>query len=110
METGSFIVDIKTEDIQVDIAKDGETSFDISNYESDGPLPEGKSKIVIVLMKAESGGKLMVEFVTLTPKTYSYLTDDKDEDKTAKGTKKCAIKRKLKFEDYKHCLEATTLP
>ena len=33
--------------------------------------------------------------------SYSYWTDGNDENKTAKGTKKCAIKRKLKFEDYK---------
>ena len=25
----------------------------------------------------------------------------------AKGTKNCALKRNLKFEDYKYCLEAT---
>ena len=29
--------------------------------------------------------------------------------KKAKGTKECVIKRKLKFEDYKNCLEATQL-
>ena len=29
--------------------------------------------------------------------------------KKAKGTKKCDIKRKLKFENYKNCLEATEL-
>ena len=33
--------------------------------------------------------------------------DDGSEDKKAKDTKKCVIKRKLKFENYKHCLEAT---
>ena len=29
--------------------------------------------------------------------------------KKVKGTKKCVVKRKLKFEDYKHSLEATQL-
>ena len=54
-------------------------------------------------MKDELVGKLMTEFATLThidTKTYSYLK--------AKSTKRCPIKRKLKFEDYKH-LEATQL-
>ena len=51
----------------------------------------------------------MIEFVRLTAKTYSYLIDDGSEDKKAKGTKKCVIKRKLKFENYKNCLEATQL-
>ena len=29
--------------------------------------------------------------------------------KNIKGTKKCVIKRKLKFENYKNCLEATEI-
>ena len=29
--------------------------------------------------------------------------------KKTKGTKKCAIKRKLKLQDYKNCLKATQL-
>ena len=48
----------------------------------------------------------MKEFVGLVAKTYSYWKDNNDEDKNPKGTKKCIIKRKLKFEDYKNCLEA----
>ena len=44
-------------------------------------------------MKDELGGKIITEFVTLRPKAYSYLTDDNKEDKKAKGTKKCLIKR-----------------
>ena len=55
-------------------------------------------------MKDEVGGKIIMEFVTLRPKTYSYLTDDGKEDKKAKGTKKCVIKRMIKFNDYKNCL------
>ena len=34
----------------------------------------------------------------LRAKTYSYLIDDESEDKKAKDTKMCVIKRKLKFE------------
>ena len=51
---------------------------------------------VIGLMKNELGGKIITEFVTLRPKTYSYLTDDDKNVKKAKGTKKCVIKRILK--------------
>ena len=39
--------------------------------------------------------------MTLRPKTYSYLTDDFKDNKKAKGTKKCVIKRMTKFDDYK---------
>ena len=59
---------------------------------------------VIGLMKDELGGKIMTEFVVLRPKTYSYLTDDCEEDKKAKGAKKCVVKRRLKFSNYKDCL------
>ena len=38
---------------------------------------------------------------------YSYLIDRGNEDRKAKGTKNCLIKIKLKFEDYKMCLEET---
>ena len=55
-------------------------------------------------MKDELGGKIITEFVTLKRKTYSYSTDDGKEDKKAKGTKKCVIKRMIKFNDYKNCL------
>ena len=39
----------------------------------------------------------MTKFVGLRAKTYNYLLDDGSEDKKAKGTKKCVIKRKIKF-------------
>ena len=53
-------------------------------------------------MKDELGGKIITEFVSLRPKTYSYLTDDCKEDKKTKGTKKCVIKIMIKFNDYKN--------
>ena len=49
----------------------------------------------------------MIEFVGLRAKTYSYLTDDRSKDKEGKGTKNCVIKRKLKLENHKNCLEGT---
>ena len=64
----------------------------------------GKNKKVIGLMKGELGGKIMTEFVAFRPKRYSYLMDDGWSDKKAKETKKCVIKRRLKFNDYKDCL------
>ena len=53
--------------------------------------------------------KLCQEFVGLKAKTYSYLIDDGSEDKKAKGMKKCVIKRKLKFENFKNCSKATQI-
>ena len=104
MDTDSFRMNIKTEDFYKDIANDVEKRFDTSNYEVNRPLPTGKYKNVIGLMKDELGGKIITEFVTLRPKTYSYLTDDCKKDKKARGTKPCVIKRMIKFNDYKNSL------
>ena len=87
MDTDSFIMHIKTEDFYKDIANDAEKGFDTSNYEVNRPLPIGKNKKVIGLMKDELGGKIMAEFVALRPKTYSYIMDDGGSDKKAKGPK-----------------------
>ena len=104
MDTNIFTMNINTEDFYKDIANDVEKRFDTSNYECDRPLPTGKNKKVIGLMKDKLGGRVITEFVALRPKTYSYLTDDCKEEKKAKGTKKCVIKRMIKFDDYKNCL------
>ena len=97
-------MNIKTENFYKDIANDVEKRFDTSNYEVNRPLPTGKNKKAIRLMKDELGGRVITEFVTLRPKIYSYLIDDCKEDKKAKGTKKYVIKRMIKFNDYKNCL------
>ena len=80
------------------------TRFDTSNYELecnsiDRPLPRGKNKKVTGLMKDEFSGKTMTKFAGLRAKTNIYLIDDDSEDKKAKGTKTCVIKRNLKFEN-----------
>ena len=103
MDTDSFIMNIKTNDFYKDIANDVENRFDTSNYEVNRPLPIGKNKKIIGLMKDELGRKIITEFVTLRPKTYLLLTDDGKEDKKAKGIKKCIIKKMIKFNDYKKC-------
>ena len=105
----SFVVYTKAEDIYADIPKDVKTRFVTSSYELERSLPERKNKKVIGLMKDESGEEIMTEFAALRSKTCSYLTDDNDENRKANGAKKCIMKRKIKFEDYKHCLEVTQL-
>ena len=48
-------------------------------------------------MKDELDKQIMKKVVGLRAKTYSCLKDNNDEDKKAKGKKKCVIKRKLEF-------------
>ena len=52
-------------------------------------------------MKYELSGNVIIKFVGVKGKTYSYSIDDGIEDKKAKWTKKFVIKRKLKFENFK---------
>ena len=109
MDIYNFIVYIKTDDIYKDIAEEVETRFDTSNYKLDRLLSKGRNKNVIGLMKDELGRKIVTKFVGLRVRTYSYLIDNGNKDKKAKGTKKCVIKRNLKFETFKNCLEAIQL-
>ena len=53
----------------------------------------GKNKEVIGLFIDELGGKIMIVFVGIRVKAYTYLMDDDSEHKKAKGTKKSVIKR-----------------
>ena len=98
VDTPSFIVYIKTDDIYKDIAEDVQTSFDTSNHELDRPLPKRKHKKVIGLMKDEMAGKIITKFVALRAKTSSHLIGYGSEDNKAKVIKKCFIKRKLNLQ------------
>ena len=106
MDTDGFVINIFTEDFIEDIANDVERQFDTSNFDKNdkGPLQIGMNKNVIGLFKDELGGKIMKEFCALRAKTYTYLMDDDNEKKKAKGIKKCIIKLRLMFENYKDSL------
>ena len=73
MDTDSLIMNIKIKDFYKDTAEDVEERFDTSNYDVDRPLPKGRNKKVIGLMKDELGGGIITEFVALRPKTCSYI-------------------------------------
>ena len=46
----------------------------------------------------------MTEVVVLRPKACVYLDDGGIKHKKAKGTKKCVIKQKFMFKNFKDCL------
>ena len=68
MNTDSFIVYMKSDDIYKDIAEDVETRFGTSNYELDRLLPKWKNKKVIGLIKDELVGKSKIKFFGLRAK------------------------------------------
>ena len=98
-----FLVHGKTDDIYKETAGDVEKRFDTSTYELSKPLPKEKKKKVVGLMKDELGEESIKKFVRLLTKNYSYLKDSSSEDKKAKDTKTCVIRKKLEFEDYDNC-------
>ena len=65
MDTDSFIINFKTEDVYEDIAHDVEKRLDTSNYEVNRPLPTKKNKNVIGLIKDELGGKIITDLLLL---------------------------------------------
>ena len=95
MDTDSLVYHIKTENFYEDIAEDVKARFDTSGYDKKDarPLPIGLKK-VILLMKVELVGKIMTEFVAITPKLYTYRKLNGVEDKRFKGIKKCVVKKK----------------
>ena len=62
------------------------------------------SSSVIGKFKDEACGVLIVKFIGLRNKMYSYIKDDGKGGKTAKGIKKCVIKSNVKHEDYRNTL------
>ena len=102
----AFVIHIFIEDFFEDISNDVERWFDTSSYDKNDkrPLSIGVNKKAIGLFKDELGGKIMKSFCALRAKTYTYLMDDDSEKKKAKGIKKCIMKHRLIFENYKDSL------
>ena len=105
MDTDGLKYHIKTDDVYKDMSENI-VIFDTSNYPSDHPsgIKSGVNKKVPGKFKDEMGGEVIVSYVGLRPKLYSYVTLSEKEEKKAKGVKKPVIKNQLKFEEYKECL------
>ena len=101
-DTDSFIIEVETEDVYKDMSEMKEY-FDFSDYPKDHFLYDETNKKKVGYFKDELNGKILVEYVGLKPKQYSYKTEDNQETKKSKGVKKYVIKS-LGFDDYKRCL------
>ena len=74
--------------------------FDFSGYKRESPFFDDRNNKVIGKMKDEAGGVPIVEFVSLKPKMYSYITDDGKEARRAKGVQRAVVARHLRHENY----------
>ena len=86
-DTDSLTYNIKTDDVYEDFWKD-KNKFDFSNYHQNSILFDESNKKVIGKMKDEISGVPIRKFIGLRSKMYSYVKNDENGSKTAKGIKK----------------------
>ena len=105
-DTDSFMYEIETEDFYKDISEDVKDRFDTSDYPENHPsgIPTGINKKVLGMFKDEAAGKIIIEFVGLRAKLYSFIMEDGKENKRCKGVKKQVVESSITHEDYKTCL------
>jgi hypothetical protein len=99
MDTDSFVLNIKTEDLYKDLAELNH-HFDFSNYPKNHSLYDPTNEKVLDKVKDELGGDIMTEFCSMKSKMYAYKTLGGICEKRLKGIQKC-VRKKLTFEDYK---------
>ena len=102
-DTDSLTYEIETTDAYLDFWNDKD-KFDNSDYPENSPYFNKTNKKVIGKFKDEAAGVPIVEFVGLRSKMYSYIKDNDEGGKTAKGIKKNIITKNIKHEDYKEVL------
>jgi hypothetical protein len=99
-DTDSLCYHIHTNDIYQDMKG---LMIDTSNYPPDHPAHSEVNKKVLGLMKDETAGLPIEEFIGLRAKLYSFRTGG-HEEKKAKGVVKRVIQKKIQFDDYKRVL------
>ena len=102
-DMNSLTYEIEAEDVYNDFWNDKDM-FDNSDYPDNSPYHCNANKKVIGKFKDEACGVLIVEFIGLKSKMYSYVKDDEKGGRTAKGIKKNVIKNNIKHKDYKNTL------
>ena len=102
-DTDSLTYEIEAEDVYQDFWNKKEM-FDNSDYPSNHQFYDSTNKKVIGKFKDEAAGVPITEFVGLRSKMYSYIKDNNNGGKTAKGIKKNVIKNDIQHSDYKDVL------
>ena len=106
-DTDSLIYEIETDDFYKDIENDIKTKFDTSAYPADHKgVKLRTNKKVIGMMKDETAGQEIAEYVGLRSKLYSNKMDDGKAEKRCKGIKKSVVKNTITHDDYKCALYA----
>ena len=86
-DTDSLTYEIQTKDVYKDFFKD-KNKFDFSDYQENSKFYDKTNKKVIGKFKDEAAGQTITEFIGLRSKMYSYIKDNGENGKTAKGNQK----------------------
>ena len=102
-DTDSLTYEIESNNVYQDFWNDKE-KFDNSDYPESSQFYDKTNKKVIGIFKDEATGVPICEFIGLRSKMYSYIKDNNEVGKTAKGIKKNIIKKDITHENYKKVL------
>ena len=102
-DTDSLTYEIEANDVYQNFWNDKE-KFDNSDYHESSPFYDKTNKKAIGKLKDEASGVPICEFIGLRSKMYSYIKDNNEVGKTAKGIKKNIIKKDITHENYKKVL------
>ena len=102
-DTDSLTYEIETHDAYADFWQNKD-KFDNSDYNTNSTFFNIDNKKVIGKFKDETAGIPITEFVGLRSKMYSYIKDNEQTARTAKGIKKQVIKKTLTHDNYKEVL------
>ena len=98
-DTDSLTYEIQTDDVYVDFWSDKD-KFDNSDHNKESPFYNTANKKVIGKFKDEACGVPVTEFVGLRSKMYSYVKDNEQTARTAKGIKKQVIRKNITHDNY----------
>ncbi|XP_054261608.1 uncharacterized protein LOC128985776 isoform X1 [Macrosteles quadrilineatus] len=113
VDTDSFFYQIFTDDLYSDFNRpEFKKHLDMSDYPPDHVCYSIENKKKLGLFKDEANGVVIIEFIGLRPKLYTfktlndfYLEVNKNMSlKKAKGITKTVVKNHITFDDYKRCL------
>ena len=102
-DTDSLTYEIEADDVYQDFWNDID-KFDNSDYPISSQFFDKTNKKAIGKMKDEAAGIPIIEFIGLRSKMYSYMKDNDQVCKTAKGIKKSVVKKDITHENYKNVL------
>ena len=103
-DTDSLLFEVETDDVYADM-KANATQYDFSDYPRGHPNHSIENKKVVGKFKDECYGRPITEFVGLRPKMYSILRANGDNIRKAKGVVRTVVKKDLRHELYKQCLD-----